>query len=337
MSYKPIDNNSNNSNNKEINTSHPVFKKLSKVNGSINYMTIEELGLNLSKVGLEVSGSIESCKKRLKHYYKSEAMSKVFKKNITYYYDVICIVDFEAICEKDNEDVVQEIIEFPAHMVDVKQKKIVSSFHEFVKPKTNNKLSEFCVNLTGISQSVVDNSDSFPDVLDKFEIWFHNFIKDNNITSFALATDGPWDMSHFFASTCKLYNIAYPSYAKRWINIRKVFSSHYKTQQLSLDQMLAYLGIEFEGRKHSGYDDAINIANTLIRMIIDGANPVVNERISWHQSDRYRWGNLRYGFVRVFYNKPSDGLNVSDSEDSITEDINEELEEEKRSKILSKN
>jgi len=47
--------------------------------------------------------------------------------------------------------------------------------------------------------------------------------------------------------------------------------------------MLTHLGMEFQGRKHCGYDDAINISNILIRMIIDGANPVINERISWHQ------------------------------------------------------
>jgi hypothetical protein len=41
---------------------------------------------------------------------------------------------------------------------------------------------------------------------------------------------------------------------------------------------------------------------------------------------------LRSGYLRVFYNKPNDGLNVSDSEDSISEAINEELEEEKRAK-----
>lgn len=47
--------------------------------------------------------------------------------------------------------------------------------------------------------------------------------------------------------------------------------------------MLSHLGMEFQGRRHSGYDDALNIANVLLRMLSDGANPVVNERLSWHQ------------------------------------------------------
>ena len=47
--------------------------------------------------------------------------------------------------------------------------------------------------------------------------------------------------------------------------------------------MLSYLGLQFQGRLHCGLDDAKNIAHLLIRLLVDGANPVVNERISWHQ------------------------------------------------------
>jgi len=294
-------------------------------------MNADQLRQRLQQLSLEESGSMDSCRRRLKSHYRNEAMSKVYKRTVTYHYDMICIVDFEATCDSQtNPQPIQEIIEFPAIMVDVKQKQIVSTFHEFVKPKCTEKLSDFCVDLTAISQEVVDKSDTFAHVLDKFENWFHGFIDDNDVKSFALATDGPCDMSHFFAQTCKLYDIPYPSYAKRWINIRKLFVSQYKNYKLSLDEMLTHLGMQFKGRQHSGYDDALNIANLLIRMIIDGANPVINERISWHHSERKCLADLRCGFVRVFYNKSSDGLNLSDSDDSISEAISEELNEEKR-------
>ena len=73
-----------------------------------------------------ISGSIDSCRKRLKNHCRNEALNKVMKKNITYYYDIICIVDFEATCDlQNNHNLVQEIIEFPALMVDVKRKQIV--------------------------------------------------------------------------------------------------------------------------------------------------------------------------------------------------------------------
>lgn len=77
---------------------------------------------------LSFSGSLESCKKRLKHYYRNEAMSKVFRQPITYFYDVICVVDFEATCQREAPiNTIQEIIEFPAFIIDVRQRQIVSS------------------------------------------------------------------------------------------------------------------------------------------------------------------------------------------------------------------
>ncbi|XP_054168638.1 3'-5' exoribonuclease 1-like [Oppia nitens] len=303
--------------------SHSSFKKLAKINGMINDMTIDELRHRLSQLTLEVSGSEDSCRRRLKNHYRNETMKRVFNKSITYYYDIICVVDFEATCDSpQSDDLIQEIIEFPAVLVDVKQRKIVSTFHEFVKPKSTQKLSEFCTKLTGISQSIVDKSQPFVEVLDKFDKWFNSYINNNNIKSYAFATDGPWDLCHFFALTCKIYDITLPSYARQWINIRKVFTNQYKRQQLSLDQMLTHLGMEFKGRKHYGFDDAINIANLLIRMITDGANPTINQEISCHKSDRNRWTNIKCGYVSINHNKSSINSNDSDSDNSTFKDIN---------------
>lgn len=131
-------------------------------------------------------------------------------------------------------------------------------------------------------------------------------------------------MSHFFARVCKVNKIRYPGYAKRWINIRKVFSNHYKIQQVCLSQMLTHLGLEFEGRKHSGYDDTHNISRVLIRMLLDGANPIINERISWHSAERVKWGDMTSGYIRCFYDKKSNraaDTNPSDSDDTETEEI----------------
>ncbi|RWS15901.1 exoribonuclease 1-like protein [Dinothrombium tinctorium] len=265
--------------------------------------------------------SMDLSKKRIKNPFRSDVFAKVSKKPVNYYYEIICVVDYEATCDKETcRDLIQEIIEFPAFLVDVRTKEIVGSFHEFVRPQVNPKLSQFCTELTGITQEMVDRADTFPVVLDRFENWFYSYLSESNCTSFAIATDGPWDMAHFFSRQCQLNRIAFPSYCKRWINLRKVFSSHYKTHHFCLNQMLTHLNIEFQGRRHSGFDDALNIAHVLIRLLIDGANPVINERISWHQVDRSCWGDLRCGYVRVFYNKPSDGLNVSDSEESEEEE-----------------
>lgn len=126
-------------------------------------------------------------------------------------------------------------------------------------------------------------------------------------------------MAHFMARQCRLSKIPFPDHSKRWVNVRKVFANHYKKPSRPLDKMLDSLGLKFVGRKHSGIDDTRNIANVLVRMLEDGANPASNERISWSDPERKCWNGLKCGWVRVLYNKPSDGLNLSDSDGSDSE------------------
>lgn len=45
-----------------------------------------------------------------------------------------------------------EIIEFPAVLVDTKTRTIIDHFQAYVKPTFNSQLSEFCTELTGITQ-----------------------------------------------------------------------------------------------------------------------------------------------------------------------------------------
>ena len=135
----------------------------------------------------------------------------------------------------------------------------------------------------------------------------------------------PWDMTHFLARQCKVNGISYPSYAKRWINIRKVFSNHYKMPQATLQQMLTHLGMEFEGRQHSGFDDTHNISRVVIRMLIDGANPIINERISWRAVDRTTWNGMRAGYVRTLINKKYTGEADSDSDDTEGDELQEKI------------
>jgi hypothetical protein len=71
-------NNSNNSNNNsnnsiansneslDINRSHPIFKKLSKINGNINHMNVEELRISLNKLNLEIRSVLMSVNLNLK-------------------------------------------------------------------------------------------------------------------------------------------------------------------------------------------------------------------------------------------------------------------------------
>ena len=74
------------------------------------------------------SGVKEVIKKRLKNYYKKQKIRKDIKPGSkkTYQRDYYCIIDFEATCEEKNPDnYVHEIIEFPAVLVDGKTLELV--------------------------------------------------------------------------------------------------------------------------------------------------------------------------------------------------------------------
>ena len=96
----------------------------------------------------------------------------------------ICI-DFEATC--DGEIVIRdgkksfrssrtkgqywqnEILSFPVVIVDLKTRTVCDEFHTFIRPTINPILTDYCKQLTGISQWQIDESPTFSEGLKKFE------------------------------------------------------------------------------------------------------------------------------------------------------------------------
>jgi len=73
--------------------------------------------------------------------------------NANSYFDYAVIIDFEATCEHQAPvNYQQEIIQFPAVLVDIRNGIVIDQFDSFVKPVLNPKLSSFCKELTGITQ-----------------------------------------------------------------------------------------------------------------------------------------------------------------------------------------
>ncbi|XP_060886490.1 3'-5' exoribonuclease 1 [Labrus mixtus] len=263
--------------------SHPVYKEIALANGQINRMSRDELKKKLADLQLDTRGVKDVMKKRLKsHYKKHKLMQSAGDGGPTdTYYDYICVVDFEATCEEDNPaDFHHEIIEFPMVLINTHTLEIVDSFQEYVRPELNPQLSDFCVKLTGITQKMVDEADTFPGVLQRVVDW----LKERELGTkykYAILTDGAWDMSKFLNIQCQISRLKYPSFAKKWINIRKLYGNFYKVPraQTKLSTMLEKLGLKYEGRPHSGLDDSRNIARIALRMLQDGCQLRVNERI----------------------------------------------------------
>ncbi|XP_077777172.1 3'-5' exoribonuclease 1 isoform X1 [Podarcis muralis] len=261
--------------------SDPVYKEISLTNGHINRMSRDELRAKLAEFKLDTRGVKDVLKKRLKNYYKKEKLMQNQTMNADNYYDYICVIDFEATCEEGNPpECTHEIIEFPIVLLNTRTLEIEDTFQQYVKPEINPQLSEFCINLTGISQDLVDKADEFPKVLQHAVDWMKQKELGSKY-SYSILTDGSWDMSKFLNIQCRISRLKYPSFAKKWINIRKSYGNFYKVprSQIRLSTMLEKLGMDYDGRPHSGLDDSKNIARIAIRMLQDGCELRVNERL----------------------------------------------------------
>jgi len=62
------------------------------------------------------------------------------------------VLDFEATCDKSRAFGPQEIIEFPAVLLNPESLAIESEIQQYVRPVQNPTLTAFCTELTGIQQ-----------------------------------------------------------------------------------------------------------------------------------------------------------------------------------------
>lgn len=156
----------------------------------------------------------------------------------------LCMLDFEATCDANPDFSPQEIIEFPVILYNATKQEIVDEFHFFCRPQKQPKLTEFCKQLTGITQQDVDKAMTLNSVLTKFDEWLAKWeLADDE---FAFVTCGTYDLQTLLPEECKLKKIAKPSYFDAWINIKEVFQKAYKNDNTSVVQMMDYLSIEPE-------------------------------------------------------------------------------------------
>eukprot|EP01122_Echinamoeba_exundans_P008090 TRINITY_DN2618_c0_g1_i1.p1 TRINITY_DN2618_c0_g1~~TRINITY_DN2618_c0_g1_i1.p1 ORF type:complete len:569 (+),score=109.30 TRINITY_DN2618_c0_g1_i1:142-1848(+) len=193
--------------------------------------------------------------------------------------ELLVCIDFEATCEKDDKNYYNEIIEFPAILIDTKKKTVISEFHRYVKPTVNPILSKFCVELTSVTQENIDKSACFDQVLSEFETWLraHNAY-DSSRT--AIICDGVWDIQKFiFIEFGKLLEIKEETRLlfSRWMNCKDIFRAFYRGSKsaisggpVTLSSMLENLGLRFNGRLHSGMDDTRNLSAIILEILKQG-------------------------------------------------------------------
>ncbi|KAI8822515.1 ribonuclease H-like domain-containing protein [Fimicolochytrium jonesii] len=210
-------------------------------------------------------------------------------------YDFYCVLDVEATCDKDTLfEFPNEIIEFPVILIDGRTMEAIATFHRYVRPVVNPLLSDFCIELTGITQDVVDGAKSFPEMMCEFEEWLGTYTT-YPFDNVMFVCDGPWDIRDFIRKQCEHSVVSRPPYLCKFVDLRRLYIEHYHRERANLAGMLAGLGMQFEGREHSGLDDAKNIARIVVKMMKeDGCIFKPNKQVKLSKRRVSRNGKVLY-------------------------------------------
>uniref|UniRef100_A0A8D2DUG6 ERI1 exoribonuclease 2 n=1 Tax=Sciurus vulgaris TaxID=55149 RepID=A0A8D2DUG6_SCIVU len=200
-------------------------------------------------------------------------------------YDYLIVIDFESTCWNDGKHHnSQEIIEFPAVLMNTSTGEIECEFHTYVQPQEHPILSEFCMELTGIKQAQVDEGTPLKICLSQFCKWIHKIQQQKKIV-FATGISEPstsaaklcafvtwsdWDLGVCLEYECKRKQLLKPVFLNSWIDLRATYKLFYRRKPKGLSGALQEVGIEFSGREHSGLDDSRNTALLAWKMIRDG-------------------------------------------------------------------
>lgn len=179
------------------------------------------------------------------------------------------MLDFEATCERGGSLHPQELIEFSCCIVDGRTLAIVQQFQRYCRPTENAVLTAFCTELTGINQSTVDAAAPLQEVLQQHDVWLRDAGVLGSGVTFAPVTWSEWDLKIQLETECKWRQIQRVPYLRRWIDLRQAFSRRFGSAH-GLKQSVKKAGLEWEGRLHSGLDDARNTARLAAEIIRQG-------------------------------------------------------------------
>ncbi|XP_015747672.1 PREDICTED: ERI1 exoribonuclease 2-like isoform X2 [Acropora digitifera] len=212
-------------------------------------------------------------------------------------------------------------VEFPAVLLNTSSGVLEAEFHMFVQPSEHGKLSEFCTELTGITQSQVDDAVPIGTCLMLFGRWLQE-TRDAKSIKFpcdlvqkkgqeqametadklcTFVTWSDWDLGNCLKNECYRKQLRMPQPMRSWIDLRATYKNFYSRKPQGLAGALQDLGIQFTGREHSGLDDARNTARLAWRMILDGC--LMQMTKSLDGVEEKLWSD----FLKTFHSPIQDG------------------------------
>lgn len=178
------------------------------------------------------------------------------------------IFDLESTCWEQDGDFQKEngeIIEIGA--VKYRDNFKIDEFTQFIRPVKFPELSEFCKNLTSISQNDVDTAPLFKDAMSNFEKWIFAEADEDALMKFW--SWGFYDKDQIIKEC--LLNGYTGKIAKLMVenhrNMKYAFGDATGIRKgRGMERALEYLNIPLVGTHHRGIDDARNIGKIFERI-----------------------------------------------------------------------
>jgi len=167
------------------------------------------------------------------------------------------VVDVEATCwvGRPAAGMVSEIIEVGLTVVDLEEGRRVGKHRVLVRP-ARSTVSEFCTELTGLTQREVEGGVSFAEACRGLATSFESGVR-------CWASWGEYDRRQFEAQ-CQATRTEYP-FGRRHVNAKAVFTeARGLRKRPGMARALDIAGLPLEGRHHRGEDDAWNIAALIL-------------------------------------------------------------------------
>jgi len=182
---------------------------------------------------------------------------------------IINVVDIEATCWAKDDPVsdgaggrVSDIIEVGLTPVDLAAGERLGKHKILVKPERST-VSEFCTELTGLTQQEVDAGVSFAEACDLLAT-------EHKSADRPWASWGDYDRSQFLRQSAAI-GVAYP-FGETHVNAKAVFSTVHRGRH-GMKAALELAGLPLEGRHHDGADDSWNIAALVLYLQAGGHWP----------------------------------------------------------------
>lgn len=199
------------------------------------------------------------------------------------------IIDLESTCyederrsqkfkhEKKPKNFFSEIIEFGIVVLDTKSFTIKEEYQSFVKPILFPKLSDFCIDLTTITQEEVDKAKTLAEVIKEVKQVYQKY-------DCVFASWGHYDKGQI-KNVCERFRVPFPfnddhislKHEHGKILMEKMKKKGKREEEYSrfergvgMGRALKDYKIHLEGTHHRGIDDARNISKIATKMIQDG-------------------------------------------------------------------